>query len=88
LSIDGPIGVVHVLRHGPAGQAESLAEALDAADAAAIHAIDAEYAPFWCPPCAASYCAACQIVWTEQDEGFYDSTRAICPQGHDRMIDD
>ena len=88
LSIDGPIGVTHGLVGSMAARADALSVALRAGDAEAVHAIDFEYAPFWCPTCAASYCAACLVIRVDMDEGFYDATQARCPRGHERMIDD
>jgi hypothetical protein len=42
----------------------------------------------YCPQCDRIYCARhydTDVIW---DEGFYDCTYGICPQGHRRMIDD
>jgi hypothetical protein len=58
------------------------------ADAAALHAIDPELAPFYCPECERSYCGA---HWRREDvfEGdFHDSIRGTCPEGHERMLED
>ena len=52
LSIDGgPVPVTHGFI-----PVEKCAAAVDAGDAAALFAINPEYAPFWCPRCSASYC--------------------------------
>jgi hypothetical protein len=58
------------------------------ADAAALHALDPELAPFYCPACERSYCGA---HWRREDvfEGdFHDSIRGTCPDGHERMLED
>ena len=55
---------------------EKCAAALDAGDAAALFAINPEYAPFWCPMCRASYCGDDYRSWVTFDEGSYDATSA------------
>jgi len=62
--------------------------ALLAADAASLFSVDPELAPFWCPACAASYCAAHYLAETLYDEGFMDGIRATCPRGHTRLVQD
>ena len=84
LTIDGgPISVAHGFP-----PIERVAAALEAGDAAALFAIDDEYAPFWCPRCRASYCGDDYRSWVTFDEGFYDATYGVCPQGHERELDD
>jgi len=68
--------------------ADEIAAALERADAAALHAVDAELAPFWCPACGAAYCADHYRSWVTFDDGFYDATYGECPAGHERMLDD
>src|SRR3954454_7368329 len=41
--------------------------ALATSDAAAIHRVDPEIAPFWCPTCSAPYCADEWTVWEVYD---------------------
>jgi hypothetical protein len=58
------------------------------ADAAALHALDPELAPFYCPECERSYCGA---HWRREDvfeDGLHDSIRGTCPEGHERMLED
>jgi hypothetical protein len=58
------------------------------ADAAALHALDPELVPFYCPECERSYCGA---HWRREDvfeDGFHDSIRGTCPEGHERMLED
>ena len=84
LSIDGgPVPVTHGFV-----PVEQCAVALDAGDAAALFAINSEYAPFWCPRCSASYCGDDYRSWVTFDEGFYDATYGVCPEGHERELDD
>jgi hypothetical protein len=65
-----------------------LAAPLAGADARALHALDPELAPFYCPECDAVYCAQ---HWARQDvfEGdWHDAIRGRCPEGHERMLED
>ena len=63
--------------------------ALETRDPAALYAADLEFAPFWCPDCAASYCGRHWQVWPEfdpEDPGWFEEQRGICPRGHERML--
>lgn len=66
-----------------------LRAAVERADAAELHRFDFELAPFYCPDCDSSYCGD---HWTRvdmfDDEGFHDSIRGICPNRHQRMLED
>jgi hypothetical protein len=42
----------------------------------------------YCPACDRIYCRTHYNVREEFDEGFYDCARGVCPQGHQRKIDD
>jgi hypothetical protein len=57
--------------------------------ARALHALDFELAPFYCPPCDRVYCGE---HWRRfdvfDDDGFHDSIRGTCPTGHERMLED
>ena len=71
--------------------APAAAAALREGDAAALYATDLEFAPFWCPTCAASYCGrhwSTWPVWDPELDGFLDEIRGHCPRGHERMIMD
>jgi hypothetical protein len=71
--------------------AERVAQVLQRADAAALYALNLEYAPFYCPTCAAVYCGECWrtfLVFADDLPGFLEETRGICPQGHERMLSD
>lgn len=65
-----------------------LVMALESGSAAALFAIDAEFAPFWCPVCAASYCREHYRSWAVYDDGFFDCIQGVCPAGHERMLTD
>jgi len=73
----------------PVRDPATVAAALDRADVEALGAVDAEYANFRCPECHRAYCVD---HWTdvvvERDQGFYDATYGVCPEGHRIMIDD
>lgn len=42
----------------------------------------------YCPECDKIYCRKHYHVTEEWDEGFYDYSTGICPEGHKRIIDD
>jgi len=70
---------------------ERLRAAIGACDARAIHELDFELAPFYCPDCDASYCGAHWQRWDvfdEDDPTWHDSIRGRCPSGHERMLED
>lgn len=74
-----------------AAQFEQVRSALAARDARALHAIDLEYTPFFCPRCDAVYCGAHWLKWDvfdDDDPGHHDSVRGRCPNGHERMLED
>lgn len=60
----------------------------DARVARALYAIDAEFVPFWCPRCPASYCSKHWETWDLFDDGFFDEKRGRCPKGHERRLID
>lgn len=73
----------------PTKNFEPLLSALTRGDARAAHALDIEYAPFFCPQCDACYCGNHWQIWNVFDEdGWHDSIRGRCPKGHERMIED
>jgi hypothetical protein len=61
-------------------------------DGAELHRVSRELVPFYCPPCAVSYCSAHWETWDEYDTdypgGWYEGTRGRCPEGHVRLITD
>jgi hypothetical protein len=55
----------------------------------ALHgSLGAEGIDAYCPACDRVYCGDHYLLQTEYDDGFYDCTRATCPAGHRRMVDD
>lgn len=88
LSIDGPVKTTHTFLPGMQVDLAAIEAALRGGDAAALFAIDTEYAPSWCQRCERSYCPACWVVWADDDEGFYDCSWGRCPEGHERILDD
>ena len=84
LSIDGgPVS----LTLGPVSM-EAVTAALASGDAAALFEIDPEYAPFWCPTCGASYCRDHYRSYPVYDDGYFDCVRGVCPNGHERVLED
>jgi hypothetical protein len=86
LSIDGG---PHPMTVFPIGDPASVAAILDRGDLEALAAVDPEYANFRCPECRKPYCKDhwSDVDWVS-DEGFYDATYGVCPEGHRVMIDD
>lgn len=74
---------------GPlASDLDRVRDAVRAAAAREIYQVDPELVPFWCPTCAAPYCAAHWSAWDLFDEGFFDEKRGRCPKGHERRLFD
>lgn len=74
-----------------AAAADGVARALDRADAVALHALDLEFAPFYCPTCDAVYCVDCwrtSLVFADDFPGWLEETQGTCPEGHGRMLSD
>ena len=88
LAIDGPFRVTYGVGPAPVDGPDRLRLALEAADPAAVAAIDPEFASFRCPFCRKCYCGACWRVWTTYDACFYDATYGRCPEGHIHKMDD
>jgi hypothetical protein len=73
----------------PAEAQGMLCEVIAAGDTRALYAIDLEFAPFYCPRCDACYCGEHWTRWDVfDDDGWHDSIRGLCPQGHERMLED
>jgi hypothetical protein len=47
-----------------------------------------EITPFYCPDCGLNYCSKGWDTYVVLDEGFYDCTKGICPNGHRHTLDD
>ena len=74
-----------------AAEADRVARALERADAAALYAVNLEYAPFYCPACDRVYCAECwrtSLVFADDLPGWLEETRGTCPEHHERMLSD
>ena len=55
----------------------------------ALHGLDPELAPHFCPVCDATYCGTHWERWDVFDEqGFHDCIRGRCPHGHERLLED
>lgn len=70
---------------------ELLLRELPHAAAAWLHQADREYTPFYCPTCDAVYCRECWRTWNVFDDefpGWFEETRGVCPEGHERMLMD
>lgn len=73
----------------PSAQLDALRAAVESSDARRLHALDLEYAPFYCPKCDAVYCREHWVKWDVfDDDGWHDSIRGRCPSGHERMLED
>ena len=75
----------------PPEEFSALRSAIVQCDARMLHSLDAEYAPFFCPQCDAVYCGAHWRRWDvfdRDDPAWHDSIRGLCPQGHERMLED
>ena len=84
--IRGFVGVSSELVGARAGE---LRRALNRGNVPELYALNPQWAPFYCEPCARSYCIA---HWNSaprfDDEGFTDGIYGDCPAGHGRMLDD
>ena len=81
--------IVQVTKFGEADDLRRLLEQIRIADYATVRGVDADFVAFHCWKCGCSYCERCwKIGPPEFDEGFYDCTRAVCPQGHEQIVDD
>jgi hypothetical protein len=81
--------IVEVTKFGNSDELRRLLEMIRAADYSAARGADADFVAFHCQACERSYCERCwRIGPPEFDEGFYDLTRATCPEGHEQIVDD
>lgn len=70
-------------------QVTNLAATIQAArtiDAAALHALDQTWVPFYCPQCGRSFCAEHWELTPKFNWGF-DHYSGTCPVGHPHFID-
>ena len=74
-----------VVSAGEIGRLQTLIEQKRARE---MHEIYLKYAPCFCLQCQKHYC---EIHWTTSivfDDGYYDCTDGVCPEGHEQMVDD
>lgn len=78
-----------VTKFGTLASLETLYGALAAGNYALAREQDPDFIALHCWACNKDYCEQCwRIGPMEFDEGFYDSTHATCPEGHEQMVDD
>ena len=78
-----------VTKFGAADELQRLLEMIRSVDYSAARGADADFVAFHCWECHRSYCQNCwRIGPPEFDEGFYDFTKAVCPEGHEQIVDD
>lgn len=78
-----------VTRFGEVSELRHMLDRIRIADYTAMRGVDADFVGFHCRECKRSYCGRCwRIGPPEFDEGFYDYTKAVCPQGHEQIVDD
>lgn len=66
-----------------------LQKALKGRDVRSLFEQNLEFAPFYCPVCHNCYCEKHWVFWDVHDgDGWFDSTRGVCPSGHERMLSD
>jgi hypothetical protein len=66
----------------------NLTALLEAGDVRALHALDLEYAPCYCPQCGDCFCGDHWRVWDVFEEDWHDCVRGECPNGHQRLLED
>ena len=81
--------IVEFTKFGKADELRRLLEMIRSADYPAAQEADADFVAFHCWKCHRGYCQRCwRMGPPEFDEGFYDFTRATCPEGHEQIVDD
>ena len=77
-----------VTKFGAADELRRLLEMIRS-DCAAAQGADADFVAFHCRACHRNYCQRCwRMGPPEFDDGFYDFTKATCPEGHEQIVDD
>jgi hypothetical protein len=65
-----------------------LLDAIRTSDVKRLHAVNRDYAPFYCPKCEKRFVASLWSSIPIYDDGFYDYTEVTCPTGHiNRILD-
>lgn len=63
--------------------------AIENTDARTLYLINLEFAPFYCPSCAAVYCREHWRMWDVfDDDGWHEGLRGCCSKGHERLLMD
>ena len=87
LVVSGFLG--HSTTRLPLPALESLAGSVQRGDAPALLSVDGEFAPFYCPKCSSIFCRRHWRTWSVfDDDGWHDSIRGTCPNGHERQLED
>lgn len=66
-------------------------ELLRRGDIEGLYRIDREYVPFYCPRCDAIFCGKCWrkiAVYADDYPGWFEEMRGVCPNGHERCLND
>jgi hypothetical protein len=86
LRVSGFLGEIEMVISGTEiGQLQAYIEQRSAPE---MHEKHLNYAPCFCVQCGKAYCAAHWQTSLVFDEGFYDCTDGVCPEGHEQMLDD
>ena len=68
---------------------QALFERVAGGDYDDARSLDFDFVAFICRECGRPYCSHCwEIGAPVFDEGFYDYTSAVCPAGHQQIVDD
>ncbi len=87
LVVSGFLG--HSTTRVPLPALESLAAAVRSGDVPALYSVDREFASFYCPGCSSVFCGSHWRTWSVfDDNGWHDSIRGTCPNGHERQLED
>ena len=86
LRASGFIGEIEMLVSGE--EKDRLQAYMARRSAKEMHELYLKYAPCFCVQCGRAYCAAHWQMSLAFDEGFYDCTDGVCPEGHEQMLDD
>jgi len=71
------------------GQAETIQSLIKKRDWAGLYSIDRELNPWYCPSCRKMFSGdEWRTLDIFDDDGWHDSIRGMCPQGHQRMLED
>ena len=89
VAVEGFLGTAWIA--SPRAVRSELDKAIQGGDAEALHRLNPEFAPAWCPTCRRSYCRKhwrTEVAGADDHPGWYDATYGTCPGGHRRKLDD